>query len=119
MLSMVAELHRRGYEQLRIVSGLSPSGMHGRCTVTPAALLDRDPGDSLVAFYTTGQERAYFGWPDAAAASAEALADKFLARFPALGAQAHNPIPPPPPGIRKCCVSRLPQACRSRMPIGR
>src|SRR5438445_11614927 len=35
LLLMVAELHRRGYQQLRIAPYMSPSGMHWRCRFVP------------------------------------------------------------------------------------
>src|SRR5947209_7202446 len=36
LLVMVRELHGMGYERLRAVAGLSPSGCHWRLHVTPA-----------------------------------------------------------------------------------
>jgi ADP-ribosylglycohydrolase len=93
LLLMVAELHRRGYEQVRILPGMAPSGMFWRCAISPATHREDPPKDPLVLHYTSGQERAYFGWTDAAADGAAALAAKFLARFPALCAAAHGRDP--------------------------
>jgi len=38
--------------------------------------------DTLAARYSTGSEREYFGWTDAAHASPSKLADLFIERFP-------------------------------------
>jgi hypothetical protein len=35
VLSMVAELHKLGYQRLRIAPGMSPSGAYWRCLITP------------------------------------------------------------------------------------
>jgi hypothetical protein len=91
-LLMVAELHRLGYERLRIAPGMSPSGMHWRCAVAPAAafqsadtaLLRTDVDVSQLALYTSADEDVSFGWADAVAATASELATLFLERFPRL-----------------------------------
>jgi hypothetical protein len=107
LLVMLRELHRMGYERLRAVTGLSPSGCHWRLQVTPAiglvpvgqgvdfmARQNRGVavGDWVVyasgnhAFYSTGysEETAArcFGWTDAAADSPRKLAEKLIERFP-------------------------------------
>lgn len=89
VLMMVGELHKLGYQQARISPGMSPSGMHWRCLVTPADNIRREHGalavdhdEELVAFYTSGQENEYFGWSDARRATARQLADMFVERFP-------------------------------------
>lgn len=84
---MVHELHKRGYQRLRIVPSMAPSGVHWRCSVVPAsdvltahgarARPDLEP----TAHYTTGMDNAYFGWEDARQDSARELADKFVLRF--------------------------------------
>ncbi len=90
VLRMVGELHRRGYEQVCLAPGMSPSGMHWRCQIMAATHRDGEPDPALAAFYTTGQVREYFAWTDAADDDVVALADKFLARYPALCAQARQ-----------------------------
>jgi hypothetical protein len=89
VLLMVHELHLRGYQRLRIVPGMSPSGMHWRVTLLPvtrvskthgAMPVDRSWGDEDP-FYTSGQRAKYFGWEDAQSASPSELADKFTQRF--------------------------------------
>lgn len=87
VLAMVHELHKRGYQRLRIVPGLSGAG-YWRCHVTPVGnvlrahgAMARDPGRQS-ATYTSGMDNAYFGWEDARRDTARDLADRFLARFP-------------------------------------
>ena len=88
VLLLVEELHKRGYEKLRICPGMSPSGIYWRCSITYAGLFSSrhgaliSGGDPLVARYTSGQEASYFGWEDAAGDTVPQLADKFLERFP-------------------------------------
>ena len=92
VLSMVGELHKRGYQRLRAVPAMSGSGMHWRCMVTPASNTLRTHGGHLatweyeggpVASYSSGGDgNEYFGWTDRKAASARELADTFLERFP-------------------------------------
>src|SRR5689334_23222532 len=89
VLHMVAELHRRGHERIRICPGLAPSGLYWRCTVAPAALFSVEHGamlasadDDVVARYTTGDEDRYFGWDDARTATPSELAELFVQRFP-------------------------------------
>lgn len=42
IILMLDELHKRGYEQLRILPGLSPSGFYWRWRIYPKALLGND-----------------------------------------------------------------------------
>jgi hypothetical protein len=118
LLLMLRELHRTGYERLRAVTGLSPSGCHWRLQITPAigvALPDQAVdfmarqnrgvaiGDWVVyvslnhAFYSTGSSAEHaeqcFGWTDAAEDSPRQLADKFIQRFPAVVAEGKGSDP--------------------------
>ena len=86
VLLMVHELHKRGYQKLRVCPGLSPSGAYWRCAITPvsnvlithgALVREYDVG----AHYSTADENRFFGWPDAQQDSARALATKFIERF--------------------------------------
>lgn len=47
LLDVVAELHGRGYQYLRIAPGLSPSGTHWRCEVASVADFRSDHGALL------------------------------------------------------------------------
>jgi hypothetical protein len=78
VLAMVGELHRRGYQKLRVMPFMSPSGNAWRCWIGPDTLFYRDHGaylraawdldetqsTSLTAPYTTGAKH-YFNWQDA------------------------------------------------------
>jgi hypothetical protein len=95
VLTMVGELHRRGYQKLRVMPFMSPSGNYWRCWIGPDTHFYRNHGaflcdtghdeevqsTSLSAHYTSGEENHYFGWRDAENDDARSLADKFLARF--------------------------------------
>jgi hypothetical protein len=102
VLSMVGELHRRGYQKLRVMPFMSPSGNARRCWIGPDALFYRDHGafvrdtgheedqsTSLSARYTTGADH-YFDWRDAEHFDARTLADKFLVRFTRLASQGEG-----------------------------
>jgi hypothetical protein len=90
VLSMVHELHKAGYQRLRILPMLSPSGCYWRGVITFAENVAPDgyrilrEEDDLVARYTSGQDNEYFGWKDASQSSARELAALFLARFPGI-----------------------------------
>jgi DNA-binding transcriptional ArsR family regulator len=99
VLLMVQELHRRGYERLRVAPGLSPSGLHWRCSVLPVRHVRRDHGamvmdeDGPIARYSSGQGAKFFDWVDAELDPPVALASKFLQRFPELAAQGRGSDP--------------------------
>ena len=90
VLRMVHELHKRGYQLLRICPGMAPSGLYWRCSVTVKANILTNHGamsqefDRHAVHYSTGDENHYFGWTDAGADTAWQLADKFELRFPEL-----------------------------------
>lgn len=87
VLQMVHELHKRGYQRLRIAPGMSPSGADWRVSITPVSNTLRSNGAKAredqrqSASYNSGMSNEYFGWPDAASDTARDLADKFQARF--------------------------------------
>ena len=97
VVSMVHELHKRGFQQLRALPALSPSGMHWRCLITDASNTDRDGvpvswserPDAVVA-YSTGQGARYFGWEGFENASARAMAENFVTAFPSLADRARG-----------------------------
>lgn len=91
VVAMVHELHKAGYQLLRISPGLSPSGMHWRCPITCAANVGADGFSMKVATKASGMfvpytsaDPGYFGWADAEGLSARALAARFLREFPVL-----------------------------------
>lgn len=86
LIRMVSELHRMGYQRLRIMPWLHP--LAWRLAICPAdAFSDRNGaytasyGDTGVV-YSSADQSAYFGWNDAQNDNARSLADKFIVRFP-------------------------------------
>jgi hypothetical protein len=89
VLLMVHELHTLGYQRLRIVPGMSPSGMHWRCSVTHFGNIQPMHGAMMCDFddaahYTTGQDNNSFGWEGAQKDTARQLASNYLDLFPAI-----------------------------------
>jgi hypothetical protein len=88
VLLMVHELHKLGFQRLRIVPGMAPSGSYWRCGITHIGNILASHGANCsvygldMANYTSGQSNAYFGWKDARQDTARQLAAKFLDRFP-------------------------------------
>ncbi len=88
LLAMVHELHKAGYQRLRIAPGMAPSGLHWRCAITVAANVGSNgwepiDWDDLTVTYSTAEGGNYFGW-NGGDMAAEAMAQKFLATFPAI-----------------------------------
>jgi hypothetical protein len=90
---MVHELHKAGYQRIRISPAMAPNGIHWRCSITFAENVAADGysvidgSDGLVALYTSGQGADYFDWPGAETMTARLLADRFLEAFPAIAAR--------------------------------
>ena len=85
VVAMVHELHKAGYQLLRISPGLSPSGMHWRCSITCAANVEsdgftvKDTGKAAGLFLpSSSADPGYFGWSGADTLSARELATRFL-----------------------------------------
>ena len=87
ILAMVGELHKAGFQRLRVAAGMAPSGCHWRSRhhtdrqCWPQRLGTAGLGRG-VASYSTANEDRYFGWDDARHDSARQLAAKFIERFP-------------------------------------
>lgn len=94
VLAMVGELHRRGYQRIRVMPFMSPSGNHWRCYIGPDRLFYRNHGaylrdtdfserqsETLSARYSSANENRYFGWTGSEDDDSRSLADKFLSRF--------------------------------------
>lgn len=87
-LRLVHELHKRGYQLLRIAPGMSSSGSHWRCSISPRSNILKSHGamlqdfDRWTAHYSSGQDNEYFGWRDAKHDQVPQLAQHFLERFP-------------------------------------
>jgi hypothetical protein len=92
VLELVRELHRRGYERLRIAPGMSASGMHWRCAITPVSNISPDHGarivdyEGLAAHYSSADDCAVFGWTEIDDLAPSLLADRFVGTFPEIAA---------------------------------
>ncbi len=91
VLRMVHELHKAGYQRLRVLPYSNDSGTAWRAEITYVdnvgddgfSTIDHDLDDAgKVARYSTAQGNQYFGWMDATTADARELARLFLIRFP-------------------------------------
>ena len=90
---MVHELHKAGYQRIRISPAMAPNGIHWRCAITFAGNVAAD-GYSVVdgsngqaALYTSGQGARYFNWQGAETMTARMLAVRFLKAFPNIAAR--------------------------------
>lgn len=99
VLEMVGELHKNGYQKLRVMPFMSPSGMHWRCWVGNEKFFFRNHGAILseaatsgsdgeqsqavlmIARYSSADDNHYFGWQDGEDDDARLLAEKFSTRF--------------------------------------
>ena len=89
VIRMVGELHRMGFQKLRIMPFEYPLAY--RVYVGPVAIFSRknganivEPIDDTYAGYSSASGSAYFGWTDATTDDARSLAEKFISRFPAI-----------------------------------
>lgn len=78
VMDMLQELHRFGYGSLRLSAGLAPSGLYWRASI----YVSNDTTN--VIRYSSSEGRKYFSWQDTIHDSARTLAEKVVARFPAL-----------------------------------
>ncbi|MBK7703844.1 MAG: hypothetical protein IPI34_13630 [bacterium] len=96
VLLMVSELHVRGYQRLRISPGVSPTGFHWRCNITPASNILSSHGailaeaSDLVACYSSASEASYFNWKDAAHLTPSRMAVLFMERYSSLVRAGHG-----------------------------
>lgn len=98
LLHMVGELHAMGYECLRIAPSVAPSGLFWRLSICAADNTLPEHGAEIhdfdrAAHYSSGGERRYFDWTDAADDAPRQLAEKFVARFPILAEQGKGSDP--------------------------
>ena len=86
---MVAELHKLGYEGLRVTPFHSPSGCYWRCCIVPASMTHRDHGARLaddvdyesLPKYSSADEDNYFGWRNMKPKTPLILARRFIVVF--------------------------------------
>lgn len=84
LLSMVQELHKLGYQGLRIAPGWNPTRSEWRCALLPS-YCTADDGWTPVSLdwrvdYSSTDGKNYFGWTDAGSDDARRLANKFIER---------------------------------------
>lgn len=97
VLLMVAELHRLGYQQLRIVPfvyhlGTWRCGLTFRQNITPDhGALSIEWDSYVMPQYSSASKREVFGWEDAREATPSQLAELFLARFPEVSRHGYGP----------------------------
>ena len=90
LIAMVHELHKAGYQRIRICPSMAPNGIHWRCTISYADNVASDgcgfggDPDGQVARYTSGDGARYFGWTDGERLTARQMAHRFLEAFPAI-----------------------------------
>lgn len=88
VLAMVGELHKRGYQRLRVMPYFGSTGAW-RCEIAPVVLFHQNNGavhteldgpsdqqTTLIARYSGADDNHYFGWDDAVSDDARSLVDK-------------------------------------------
>jgi hypothetical protein len=92
VMHMVAELHRLGYQRLRLVPARAPVGWW-RGNVSAVSNVLRTHGarargysGDLIARHSAAQRATVFGWEDATDDTPAVLALKFVERFPSIAA---------------------------------
>lgn len=96
LLSMVAELHKQGFQLLRVMPFLHDIGTWRLYIGAKDWFSERngawieDALDPRLARYTSADRNRYFGWRDATNDDARALAAKFISRFPEIAAAARG-----------------------------
>ncbi len=97
MLRMIAELHVRGYQRLRIIPHIAEVGAW-RCGITPATNVRADHGALPIDWepgrlpqYSSASGTDYFEWGGVSHLSASQLAERFIARFPDVAAEGYGP----------------------------
>ena len=97
VLLMVSELHVLGYQRLRIAPGLSPTGEHWRCSITPITNISQKHGarlldwEHLAAHYTSAAGAKFFDWSYAANLTPAKLALRFIEEFPSITTVGKGP----------------------------
>ena len=94
VLAMVHELHKAGYQRLRVSAGYTLDLRHWRCHIGPATAFHDDgwtpDRGAEMLLYTTAHAHEYFGWGDAMHDDARHLAAKFIARYPGAAQEAQG-----------------------------
>lgn len=97
ILQAVRVLHQRGYQGVRILPGMSASGMHWRVSVAASENVDDSSGSVTLRDwdralnYSTGGGSEFAGGRVTVAVSPEVVADVILAALPELSPQNADP----------------------------
>lgn len=86
LMELVAVLHARGYEGLRLAPTLAPSGCHWRAAMFAA----RRPGLRTRSRSSGAGWRLLFDWADAGGMTLDELADRFVREFPEIAEAARH-----------------------------
>ena len=92
VLLLVHELHLRGFQRLRAIPAMAPSGKYWWCAIAPvslvsvshgARLVDGASNDPRIARYSSRDQNRYFQWADISPhTTPSGLARRFVQRFP-------------------------------------
>ncbi len=95
VIRMVSDLHRLGYQRLRIMPYVYP--LAWRVAIGPAGLFSERNGawmehsaEHVCATYSSASSNRYFGWTDTRSDNARQLANKFIKRFPGVCAAGYG-----------------------------
>lgn len=97
ILQGVRALHERGFDRVRVVPGISPSGMYWRVTITTVDNLIDERYDSTVhdhdaaITYTTGAQCEFAGGNVTATTDPETVADMIISALPETSATSDDP----------------------------
>ncbi|PND57510.1 O-acetyl-ADP-ribose deacetylase [Mycobacterium sp. ENV421] len=96
ILQGVRTLHERGYDRIRILPGMSPSGMYWRVTITTVDNMDPGCGEYVRDYeaavtYTSGGLNEFAGSEVTVTTSAETVADIILNALPKVMPTADDP----------------------------
>lgn len=86
ILQGIQVLHQRGRHCVRMLPGMSPSGMHWRISIAAAADFEAGPDRDRAVSYSTGAGREFAGGRVDVSTSPDAVADLILAALPHLPA---------------------------------
>jgi hypothetical protein len=98
ILQGVRVLHQRGYQSIRILPGMSASGMYWRVSIAAAANFQTDAGSlelrdwESAVNYSTGSGTEFAGSRVDASTSPDVVADLILSALPRLAAAADDPL---------------------------
>ena len=97
ILLMVEELHRKGYQKLRIVPAISPTGMSWRCAILPSTSISLKHGAQEADYntkginYSSSQGNFFYDRKNALNESPIRLAEMFIEYYPGVADAGYGP----------------------------